>query len=384
MSSRGSLRRGLAALAAISVLGGGALAAVGPSTARAAPQSPPTTRNLLSDLINKLLTPTSVPPPAPVRPPAAPPAPPKPVAGAPAPGPVTSTTKPPDQARVVPVDAQALINSIRRTGGRSTGELMNALHQLIALGLSPAETIAMGMGHFPVGGEAAYSDDFLMPRFNPTFHLHQGNDIFAARGTPVRAPNDGIVHFGEEPVGGKAAYVTLADGTYYYMAHVDSFAKNFGNGSRVKQGDVVAFVGDTGNAKGTPHLHFEIHPHGGAAVNPKPTLDQWLNEALANVPKLVAQYTQVGLPQPFIDTGLLRRFDDMELSGSDSDLFLSAGTNADGVMRLSDLRARRGMDSSRIQAALVEAWRAADETSLAILAPVTPTILQAALVGDAP
>ncbi|HEV3400649.1 MAG TPA: M23 family metallopeptidase, partial [Acidimicrobiales bacterium] len=90
-----------------------------------------------------------------------------------------------------------MINSVRRTGGRSTRELMAALRQLVDIGLSPQEAAAIGMGKFPVGGEAAYTDDWLFPRFNPSFHLHEGTDIFAARGTPVRAPADGTVRFTE-------------------------------------------------------------------------------------------------------------------------------------------------------------------------------------------
>jgi Peptidase family M23 len=237
------------------------------------------------------------------------------------------------------------------------------------------------MGHFPVGGDVAYNDDFLMPRFGPPFHLHQGNDIFGARGLPVRAPEDGTVHFGEDPLGGKAAYVTTADGTYYYMAHLDGYAKNFGAGSRVKMGDVVGYLGDSGNAKGSPHVHFEIHPKGGAATNPKPILDRWLDEALANIPTILAGY-QIGLPRPVTDAGVLRRFDEPRAGGSDADLVLSAATTS-GSMRLTELRATRGLsgDDARIAKALADAWETAEQTSASVLAPVTPGILDTVLGG---
>ena len=362
------------ALAGLLAVGTG----VGPGSAGAAQQpSPPTTQNLLGDLLNKLLPTTPPPPPAPPPPPPPAPTPPPPAASAPAPAPPKPAADKPDQAgdRVIPVDVQAMLNSIRRTGGRSTTELVTALRQLVDLGLSFEEAVSIGMGRFPVGGDAAYNDDFLMPRFGPPFHLHQGNDIFGARGLPVRAPEDGTVHFGEDPLGGKAAYVTTADGTYYYMAHLDAYAKNFGAGSRVKMGDVVGYLGDSGNAAGSPHVHFEIHPKGGAAVNPKPILDRWLDEALANLPTVLAGY-QIGLPRPVTDAGVLRRFDEPRAGGSDTDLVLSAAT-ASGSMRLTELRARRGLsgDDAKIVKALEDAWEAAEHASAAVLAPVTPGIL---------
>ncbi|NBT36744.1 MAG: M23 family metallopeptidase, partial [Actinobacteria bacterium] len=71
--------------------------------------------------------------------------------------------------------------------------------------------------------------------------------------------------------GGTALRLTAPDGTYFYYAHLDSFAPGIAAGVPVRAGQIVGFSGDTGNA-GTPHLHFEVHPRGGAAVNPYPIL----------------------------------------------------------------------------------------------------------------
>lgn len=336
-----------------------------------APPTPPTTNPLEELLRGLLIPPTTVPAPAPAPPAPAPGAP-----GAPKPPPPGAPTTTAPGSRTVPPSAQAQMNSIRRTGGNSSRELMNDLRTLVDLGLSPAEAAQIGMGQFPVAGEAAFTDDFLFPRFTPSFHLHQGCDIFAARGVPVRAPADGTVRFTEGGAAGKSAYVTTGDGTYYAMFHLDSLAR-IPSGSRVKQGDIVGTNGDTGNAQGgTPHVHFEIHPKGGAAVNPKPFLDRWLAEARANIPNILAQY-QVGLPRALTSAGVLRRFDEQFAAVSDADLYLSQASNPSGVLRLSELRAARGQAArgQRSQAALEEAWRVANDTSRALLAPVTPALL---------
>lgn len=217
-----------------------------------------------------------------------------------------------DAPRLSSAAVDAAIASLQRSGASSTQALMEALAPLSQFGLSPTDAAIKGMGKFPVAGLATWTDSWLAPRSNPTPHPHQGNDIFATFGTPVRAPSDGTVRFGEEPSGGKAAYVTEPGGTYYFMCHLEGFAPDLQSGDTVTQGQVVGFNGDTGNAKGgAPHVHFEIHPGGGGAVDPKPTLDRWLAEALAAAPALVASYQrpETPIPQVLISTGELRRFD---------------------------------------------------------------------------
>ena len=92
--------------------------------------------------------------------------------------------------------------------------------------------------------------------------------MLGARGTPLLAVVDGFARKMNNTLGGNAIWFTGSDGNAYYYAHLDSFGA-LGN---VSKGDVIGYLGDTGNARGTPHLHFEIHPGGGAAVNPYPTV----------------------------------------------------------------------------------------------------------------
>ena len=129
---------------------------------------------------------------------------------------------------------------------------------------------------FPVGGPHSYSDTFGAPRmFGTSYaHLHQGTDIFAAHGTPLLACERGVViKVGSDVLGGTKLWLVGASGTRYYYAHLSAFAEGVVENTLVQAGDVVGYVGNTGNAATTPaHLHFQVHPNGGPAVNPYPLL----------------------------------------------------------------------------------------------------------------
>lgn len=117
-------------------------------------------------------------------------------------------------------------------------------------------------------GAPSFSDDWGAPRSGG--RTHQGNDIFADKGTPLLAVDDGNVRFGVDPLGGNIASLVGQDKTRYYYAHLDAFE---GANRAVKAGEIVGYLGKTGNAASTPpHLHFEVHPDGGAAVDPFPFL----------------------------------------------------------------------------------------------------------------
>jgi murein DD-endopeptidase MepM/ murein hydrolase activator NlpD len=129
---------------------------------------------------------------------------------------------------------------------------------------------------FPVGGPHSFSDTFGAPRMFGTAyaHLHQGTDIFAAHGTPLLACERGVlIKIGTDTLGGTKLWLVGASGTRYYYAHLSAFAPDVVENKVVAAGDVIGYVGNTGNAQTTPaHLHFEVHPNGGAAVNPYPLL----------------------------------------------------------------------------------------------------------------
>ncbi|HEV2705987.1 MAG TPA: M23 family metallopeptidase [Pyrinomonadaceae bacterium] len=103
--------------------------------------------------------------------------------------------------------------------------------------------------------------------------LHQGQDIFAPRGTPVQSATEGyVVRVGENNLGGKTVSVLGAGGRIYYYAHLDDYAPGLSTGDYVTTETVLGEVGTTGNAQGTPpHLHFGVYAAGGA-INPLPLL----------------------------------------------------------------------------------------------------------------
>jgi murein DD-endopeptidase MepM/ murein hydrolase activator NlpD len=126
--------------------------------------------------------------------------------------------------------------------------------------------IASGAWICPVQGPHAFSNDYGQPRSGG--RRHEGNDILAPRGTPVVASVGGTVTDHNSSLGGLSYYLAGDDGNTYFGTHLSGYAAT----GRVGAGTVVGYVGDSGNARGTPHLHFEIHPGGGGPVNPYATL----------------------------------------------------------------------------------------------------------------
>jgi hypothetical protein len=137
---------------------------------------------------------------------------------------------------------------------------------------------------FPVVGSVTYQDDFGDPRGQGR---HQGNDIMAARKAPAVAAEGGRVSFWTTSSrAGCMLYLYGRSGTTYLYVHLNNdltmrndnragcklgtaYAPGLKSGERVRAGQLIGYVGDSGDADGIhPHLHFELHPNGGGAVSP--------------------------------------------------------------------------------------------------------------------
>ena len=118
----------------------------------------------------------------------------------------------------------------------------------------------------PVAGPVSFVDSWGAPRSG---HTHQGVDMMADYGTPLVAITSGTPSYvAYDGSGGNMIFLDGDDGnSYWYMHNQENFVQV---GQHVEVGEQIGTVGDTGNAAGTPHLHFEFHPGGGSAVNPYP------------------------------------------------------------------------------------------------------------------
>jgi len=127
---------------------------------------------------------------------------------------------------------------------------------------------------FPVDGPNSFSNTFGAPRSGG--RTHQGCDIMTARNTPLLAVVNGVITSTvsyDTGLGGITIHLRGGNGTVYYYAHLSSIKSGIRAGVRVSAGEVIGYAGNTGNASGgAVHLHFEIRPNGGAAINPYPTL----------------------------------------------------------------------------------------------------------------
>lgn len=129
----------------------------------------------------------------------------------------------------------------------------------------PPPVVGDGAMLCPIAGATTFVDTWGAPRSGG--RRHKGVDMFASRGTPVVAVVSGTVRQSSSGLGGLGFWLHGDNGNRYFGSHLDSFAVS----GRVAAGTVIGTVGNTGNARwSSPHLHFEIHPGGGAAANPYP------------------------------------------------------------------------------------------------------------------
>jgi len=138
-----------------------------------------------------------------------------------------------------------------------------------------------GSGPAPVDNGGVYIDNIICPMPGSAYgdtwgaarsggRRHEGVDMIAPTGLQIYAVTSGQVTFKQNSLGGNAVSLVGDNGNRYYYAHLDRFE---GGSRRVSAGDLIGYNGDTGNARfSTPHLHFQVHPGGGRAVNPYPTV----------------------------------------------------------------------------------------------------------------
>ena len=191
-----------------------------------------------------------------------------------------------------------------------------------ALGLprrvAPPVAIPANAGYlFPVAGDASFTDDYGAPRAGTGWH--HGNDLFADRGTPVVAVADGTLsRVGVNTLGGNRLWLTDDRGNAFYYAHLSAYAPEALEGARVRAGQVIGFVGNTGQAITTPpHLHFEVHPGDGDSVDPYPYLLAW--QRGTEVSRSFAQAAVSTSPVPAVGAVLIDQVPEEDAPSDDGD-----------------------------------------------------------------
>jgi len=147
--------------------------------------------------------------------------------------------------------------------------------------ISAERRLARGRFVFPVYGNVRCADDFGAAR---QIGAHEGNDCFAAFGSPVLAVADGTLNrVGTLPISGNRLWLKTERGDSFFYAHLAAFAPEAVSGRKVKAGTLLGFIGNTGDAEPTPpHVHFEIHPGDRKAIDPYEILTAW--QARGDVP----------------------------------------------------------------------------------------------------
>ena len=190
----------------------------------------------------------------------------------------------------------------------NSAALIDTLTPLARYGLNIHEALLRVVGPFPVAGLAYWTDDWHACRDGCT-RFHEGLDIFGKEGTPLVATADGVVT--QKLVGetsGISVEIQDAQGIQYFYAHMSAWAEPINVGDQVHVGQVLGYLGHTGNAIYTPpHLHLEIQP-GGVPVPPKPFVDRWVKVAELEARALAARVMGKEAPEAS-DFRLTRLFD---------------------------------------------------------------------------
>lgn len=187
--------------------------------------------------------------------------------------PTTTTTVAPTTTTTVPTATTTTSTAPGTTTTTVTSGSTTTTTALPPTTTTTTPPIPVGGLLCPVQGPHHFRDTWGAPRSGG--RTHQGVDMMADRGTPLVAIEPGTVTWLRDGgLGGITIWLAGDSGNDYYYAHLDTWAEGLTQGERVDVGWSLGTVGSTGNApEAYPHLHFEIHPGGGSAVNPFPTVD---------------------------------------------------------------------------------------------------------------
>ena len=169
----------------------------------------------------------------------------------------------------------SIVDFQRAKGLTVTGRVSNETAAALGLAAMAAPVaggpVSVTLQVFPVQGRCFYGDSWGYPR--PGGRTHLGVDVIAPAGKLIYAVAGGRITkvYSDYPgsLSGNGVRLTMPDGTYFFYAHMTGVADGIGVGVPVRAGQIIGTVGNSGSS-GTPHLHFEVHPRGGSAVNPYP------------------------------------------------------------------------------------------------------------------
>lgn len=230
-----------------------------------------------------------------------------------------------------------------KTPKRGPGLSLNPPRRAPSTGHPP---LTAGGYVFPIYGPSSFIDSFGAPRADVSWH--HGDDIFAPLGAPILAVADGtLFSVGWNDIGGLRVWLRDTAGNEFYFAHLSALATRTANGIPVQAGDVIGFVGNTGDAQGTPyHLHFEIHPVSmlylgyDGAVDPTRYLDAWARLKDVPITGVVGWAPPLGGHAPKAGAILLQSSDISTASGLDPASLRRAVKPAAGLRSL-DARGSR-------------------------------------------
>jgi len=208
----------------------------------------------------------------------------------------TSTAVEPAPRQTATTPAHAIPRRAVRDSGSEGARPAHAprkkRHRRISRPLATTPPLGPGTYVFPIVGTAGYGDSYGGFRGDVRGKWHHGDDIFAPLGAPVVAVADGTVNrVGWHRIGGWRLWVRDTSADQFYYAHLSGYAPGIFHSRHVRAGQVIGFVGNTGDAfGGAAHLHFEVHPRQllrlryDGAVDPTTYLEGWARLQTVDAP----------------------------------------------------------------------------------------------------